>query len=315
MRLRWSSHATFRQEMASLFPATFQSPSSPCFSRCSRGMRTLRDARPFPPRFPPPSQIALTFSRRRATQGPQLRPGPAMTSLPSEPIGISFPKAGRTWVRSVLNKAGAPLTFTHAGNGSQGWELGRPFEGVPAEHATRPVLFLHRNPIDTAVSFFFQVTKKDFARGTLKYWQRWPRLWARGALPPEDVDAFVLHPTYGVEKICRFNRGWLDHVEARPDSRVVTYEGLRADPVPGFTDIVQWLGRPTDRVEMAIEAKSFAAMKARELSRPQHGGLDKRREEGARKARKGKIGGYADTLRPETVEAASAIAGRFGFPA
>ena len=238
-----------------------------------------------------------------------------MTSLPSEPIGISFPKAGRTWVRSVLNKSGAPLTFTHAGAGSQGWELGRPFQGVPAEHAARPVLFLHRNPIDTAVSFFFQVTKKDFARGTLKYWQRWPRLWARGALPPGDVDAFVLHPTYGVEKVCRFNRGWLDHVEARPDSRIVTYEGLRADPVPGFTAIVHWLGRPADRVAMAVEAKGFAAMKARELSRPQHGGLDKRREEGARKARRGKIGGYADTLRPETVEAARAIAARFGFPA
>ena len=43
-----------------------------------------------------------------------------MTTLPSGPIGISFPKAGRTWVRSVLNKARAPLTFTHAGNGSQG---------------------------------------------------------------------------------------------------------------------------------------------------------------------------------------------------
>lgn len=238
-----------------------------------------------------------------------------MTTLPSGPIGISFPKAGRTWVRSVLNKARAPLTFTHAGNGSQGWELGRPFAGVPADYTDRKILFLHRNPIDTAVSFFFQVTKKDFAPGTLKHLQRWPRLWLRRALPPADIDAFVLHPTYGVEKICRFNRGWLDHVEARPDCRIVTYEGLRADPVPGFTDIVQWLGRPADRVELAVESKSFAAMKARELSRPRHGGLDKRREEGARKARKGKVGGYLDTLRPETIAAAREIAARFGFSA
>lgn len=238
-----------------------------------------------------------------------------MTTAPSEPIGISYPKAGRTWVKAVLGKAGAPLVFTHAGNGSRGREMGLPFQGVPAEYAARKVLFLHRNPIDTAVSFFFQVTKNDFARGTHKYWKRLPRLWWRGAIPPAEIDAFVLHPTYGVEKVCRFNRGWLDHVEARPDSRIVTYEGLRADPVPGFTAIVHWLGRPADRVAMAVEAKGFAAMKARELSRPQHGGLDKRREEGARKARRGKIGGYADTLRPETVEAARAIAARFGFPA
>lgn len=238
-----------------------------------------------------------------------------MTTLPSGPIGISFPKAGRTWVRSVLNNARAPLTFTHAGNGSQGWELGRPFAGVPSEYADRKVLFLHRNPIDTAVSFFFQVTKKDFAPGTLKYLQRWPRLWWRGALPPFDIDGFVLHPTYGVEKVCRFNRGWLDHVEPRAECRVATYEGLRADPVPGFTGIVEWLGQPADRVGLAVEAKSFAAMKARELSRPRHGGLDKRQEEGARKARKGKVGGYVDALRPETVAAAQAIAARYGFSA
>ena len=107
-----------------------------------------------------------------------------MTDARHEPTGISFPKAGRTWVRAVLRKSGAPLTFTHAGDGSRGRELGLPFDGVPAAYRERPVLFLHRNPIDTAVSFFFQVTKKDFAAGTFKYYQRYPRLWLRGVLPP-----------------------------------------------------------------------------------------------------------------------------------
>ena len=234
----------------------------------------------------------------------------------TEPIGISFPKAGRTWVRAVLRKSGAPLTFTHAGDGSRGRELGLPFAGVPEPYAARPVLFLHRNPIDTAVSFFFQVTKKDFAPGTFKYYQRYPRLWLRGALPPPDIDAFVLHPTYGVEKVCRFNRGWLDHVTGRPDCRIVTYEDLRADPIPGFTAILDWLGKPADKVAAAVEAKSFAAMKARELARPRRlGALDRRKDEGARKARQGKVRGYETALRPETVAAARAIAARFGFEA
>ncbi len=234
----------------------------------------------------------------------------------TEPIGISFPKAGRTWVRAVLRKSGAPLTFTHAGAGSRGRELGLPFDGVPEAYRARPVLFLHRNPIDTAVSFFFQVTKKDFAPGTFKYRQRYPRLWLRGALPPRDIDAFVLHPTYGIEKICRFNRGWLDHVTGRDDCRVATYEALRADPVPGFTAILDWLGRPTARVAAAVEAKSFEAMKARELARPRRPGtLDKRTDPGARKARQGKVHGYEEALRPGTVAAAREIAARFGFEA
>lgn len=232
----------------------------------------------------------------------------------TEPIGISFPKAGRTWARAVLRKSGAPLVFTHAGNGSRGRELGLPFARVPEAYRARPVLFLHRNPIDTAVSFFFQVTKKDFAAGTFKYYQRYPRLWWRGLLPPLDIDAFVLHPTYGMEKICRFNRGWLDHLAGRTDCRVVTYEALRADPVPAFTAILDWLGRPTSEVAAALAAKSFEVAKAREMARPPRRGT-RDGDEGARKARQGKVRGYVDALRPGTVAAAREIAARFGFEA
>ena len=65
-----------------------------------------------------------------------------------------------------------------------------------------------------------------------------------------------------------------------------------------------------------MEAKSFAAMKARELARPKRRGtLDKQTDEGARKARQGKVRGYETALRPETVAAAREIAARFGFEA
>lgn len=236
----------------------------------------------------------------------------------AEPIGISFPKSGRTWMRAVLKRAKVKLVFTHAGNGSKGSELGQPFVGVPAELAERPVLLLHRNPIDTAVSWFHQVTGKDFAPGTLKHAQRLPRLALTGRLPPGDIDRFVLHPTYGVEKVCRFNRAWIDHAAARPDSLIVTYEALRADPRGGFAAVLRFLGRPPEGVEALVEAASFEAMRAREAARPPRRLAflrPDRSAESGRKVRRGKVGGYADELRPETVAEARAIAARFGFEA
>lgn len=240
-----------------------------------------------------------------------------MSAAPSDPIGISFPKSGRTWVKAVLKRAGAPLPFTHAGHGSRKQELGRPFDGVAPAFAERPVLFLLRNPIDTAVSFFHQVNSKDFAPGTLKYWQRLVPLWLEGRLPPRGIDAFVLHPNYGVEKICRFNRAWLDHAAARPDSRVVTYEDLRAEPLAGFGAILDWLGRDKAGLAEAIENKSFENMRAREAARAEEDPAflkpDRTRDEGAFKARRGKVGGYADELDPATISRARLIAAGHGF--
>jgi hypothetical protein len=234
-----------------------------------------------------------------------------------QPIGISFPKAGRTWVKAVLKRAGAPLPFTHAGHGSRKQELGRPFEAIAPEFADRPVLFLHRNPIDTAVSFFHQVNSKDFAPGTLKYWQRLVPLWLEGRLPPRHVDGFVLHPNYGVEKICRYNRAWLDHLAGRADSLAVTYEALRADPHSGFGAILAYLGRDASRLEEAIENKSFENMRAREAARAEGDAAfhkpDRTRDEGAFKARRGKVGGYSDELFPATIARARDIAAAHGF--
>lgn len=245
------------------------------------------------------------------------RLGERLTDTRQEPIGISFPKSGRTWVKAVLKRAGAPVPFTHAGHGSRKQELGRPFEAIAPEFTGRRVLFLHRNPIDTAVSFYHQVNSKDFAPGTLKYWQRLLPLWLEGRLPPRSIDAFVLHPNYGVEKICRFNRAWLDHLATRPDALAVTYEELRADPVAGFGRILAWLGRDASGLAEAVEDKSFENMRAREAARAEEASAflkpDRSRDEGAFKARRGKVGGYADELAPATVARARDIAAGYGF--
>ena len=49
---------------------------------------------------------------------------------------VSFPKSGRTWVRVMLDSVNCKLRYTHDGS-------------------DLPLLFLHRDPRDTAVSGFF----------------------------------------------------------------------------------------------------------------------------------------------------------------
>lgn len=218
----------------------------------------------------------------------------------------------------MLTAAGAPLPFTHASQGSRREELGRPFAGVPAEHRDRPVLFLHRNPLDTAVSFFFQVTRRDFAPGTLKWLQRVVPLWLGGRLPPRDVEAFVLHPAYGVEAVCRFNRAWIDHLSGRADSLIVSYETLRAAPVEGLSAVLRFLGREPEGVEAAVERASFERMRERDLATPPKRLKFLRpdlSDPDARKVRRGKVGGYVDYLDPGTMAEARAIAARYGFDA
>lgn len=68
---------------------------------------------------------------------------------------VSFPKSGRTWVRVMLDSVNCKVRCTHDGSDHS---LGTHFNDlVPCQvdGTDRPLLFLHRDPRDTAVSGFF----------------------------------------------------------------------------------------------------------------------------------------------------------------
>lgn len=233
--------------------------------------------------------------------------------LAREPFGtdgrliVSYPKSGRTWIDFALKAYGIDAMLTHAGCSTNWREIGRPFPGILKQLADLPLVFLHRDPIDTAVSMYHQVTFRDLRRGSGRYARMFLPLLLRGALPPPDIDGFVLHPTHGIEKICRFNRAWLDHLSGRSDSLILTYEALRADPAAGFQELLDYFGIATVTGQSLAEASTFDRMKeAERKERPTV-------TEAGAKVRKGKVRGYVDELRPETIAACRAIMGRFGF--
>ena len=228
---------------------------------------------------------------------------------------VSYPKSGRTWLRFALAEGGIDASFNHAGVATHRREIGRPFLGIPPSVQGMPVVFLHREPIDTAVSMFYQVTRRDLRRGSGRWLRICIPLALRGAIPPTDIDAFVLHPLYGVEKVVRFNRAWLDYLAKRTDSLVLTYETMQQDPVTGFQRLLDHWGETGKTGADLAELSRFDRMKAVEAS---NAGPDFLRTVVAKdvtsaKVRKGKVGGYRDELKPETIQRCNEIAARYGF--
>jgi len=241
------------------------------------------------------------------------------TTGPRPPIFVSHPKSGRTWLRYVFHLVGLEAHFTHAGSGTTSRELGRRFEGADLGLVEgRSTVFMHRNPIDTAVSFYFQVLRKDMPAGSLRWWKRWIPFKLSGRMPDRDIEDFVLHEGLGVPKICAFNRGWLDALEGRDDTVVLTYEHARRDPVEAFSTLFESHGLDVDDIETVVEQSSFDRMRALESTgRFQHMMLSQKSGDDpeSRKVRRGRIGGYREYLSDETVARCREVAARYGFSA
>jgi hypothetical protein len=229
---------------------------------------------------------------------------------PAKVAIVSFPKSGRTWLRMLIGRvlcerfglpesqvldtfeltraAGIlPTIFTHDGtSNTEGRHLRRLDRGKRAYRDKR-VLLLCRDPRDTAISCFFEATKrKGVYAGTLS--------------------EFLRDPHYGIEKIVSFYQLW-DAARSVPEELlIVSYEGLHADPGKLLRETLAFMGAgdlPERSITDAIEYGRFDNMRRME----QAGGLG----EGSRlrpgdasdassyKTRKGKVGGFAETLSAE----------------
>jgi hypothetical protein len=201
-------------------------------------------------------------------------------------VFISYPKSGRTWFRYLLGLAKLDVTFAHGRKGQ-----------VPllTTAAGRTGIFLHRNPIDTAVSHFFFLNRYKLRWGT---WRHLKAL-AQGRLPPRDLVAFLDHPAFGVAGICRYNRLWLDHLRGRPEFLVVTYEDMVTKPQETLAGVLHHL-EPGQNFDVAwlIQEADFTRMReVEDAGGWRHlGGQKRRSDPDSRFIRRGKVGGYRDYL-------------------
>lgn len=200
---------------------------------------------------------------------------------------LSFPKAGRTWMRVMFDGLGARLEYTHGegGAGHKGAMHMDEMQFFDKWMQRKHLIFLHRDPRDTVVSGYFH------SRYRLQNFTG-------------ELSDFVRDPRHGLAKVCKFNLGWIERGMGRPNFLSVSYEALRADTAGEMTRCMAFLGRPADpaRVRTVVEECAFENMQRAEGAmkfKDSYGQLLAPADPSnpnSFKVRKGKVGGFRESF-------------------
>jgi hypothetical protein len=247
---------------------------------------------------------------------------------------ISIPKSGRTWLRAFLcayfcklrghdftlhpeqyKDAAIPRIiyshdlFEHRTKGSL-WDRIRGKYLVPANEFGRArILLLARDPRDTFVSLYLQMTRRD--PGTRDQFAR------------KNISEMLRDRRFGVAAIVATMNDWLSEFSGHRGFSLLRYESLRLAPAEHFRNILDLLGaRDPDMsiFQAALEFSDFSNMQKLEAA----GAFDSKilrardvEDPESFKVRRGKVGGYKDYLsaqdRQYAADAVARLDSRFGY--
>ena len=249
-------------------------------------------------------------------------------------ILISIPKSGRTWIRTFLNAyfsyklgrqfsldltdrgdAGVPRIiyshdrFEHRTKGNA-WDRLRTKYLIPRRALRkRPIVLLARDPRDTFVSYFVQLTRRN------------------PATPKEiremSIDALLRHPRFGIGAMMEVMNAWIEEFGDRSDFTIIRYEDLRAEPARLFHELLRAIGEK--EIDEAVFGPAIDFSDFRNMQKLEAAGefgskiLQPRDQEDPEsfKVRQGKVGGFRDYLSGESQryaeEICAALNPRFGY--
>ena len=235
---------------------------------------------------------------------------------------VSFGKSGRTWLRVMLsrfyqvkygigerhligfdnlhkkNRAIPKLFFTHD-NYLKDYTGNRDSK---TDFYDKKVVLLVRNPLDVAVSQFFQ----------WKYRMR-PGKKALNQYPEHGSDIeiydFLMDPDAGLTKIIDYLNLWASEAGKIKDLLIVRYEDMRSNTGAVLEKIVAFLGTPgeQDQIQEAVRFASVENMRTMEtkrtfwLSGSRMVARDKSNPN-SYKVRKAKVGGYRDYFDDKQIQ-------------
>ncbi len=247
---------------------------------------------------------------------------------------IGHPKSGNTWLKVMISRLyqlryDLPesrlintdefarkfpeiprLAATNACYSYEG-EVGKLLAAGAADNPLRhkPVMFLARNPIDIAVSWYHQFTKRQsrakqelinhfidhpIDRRNVQMWE------------------FVRHSDIGLPFLIEYQNTWARNVRDLERGMLVKYEELRAEPVPTLQKILDLMGEnfSEEEVRAAVEWGSFDNLQKLETRGTfTQGGMKlvNADDPSTYKVRRGKVGGYREDFPPEQVAELEAL--------
>jgi hypothetical protein len=247
---------------------------------------------------------------------------------------IGHPKSGNTWLKAMISRlyqlrydlpesrlintdefarripeiprlAATNGYYSYEGEVGKLLAVGAPDN--PLRH--KPVLFLARNPIDIAVSWYHQFTKRQsrakqelinhfidhpIDRRTVEMWD------------------FVRHSDIGLPSLIEYENTWARNVQALERGMLVKYEELRAEPVPTLQRITRLMGADfsEEEIRAAVDWGSFENLQKLETSGTfSQGGMKlvNAADPSTYKVRRGKVGGYREDFNPQQVAELEAL--------
>jgi hypothetical protein len=221
-------------------------------------------------------------------------------------VVISFPKAGRTWLRVLLGRilsekyhkkftieleeladGRVPCIYmTHEGVS----EANKALSVNNRKYRNKKVISLVRDPRDVVVSYYFQCTKRMKSPVAL------------------DLQSFIRDQRYGIDQIIAHMNMCAQNRHVSKDFLLVKYEDLRRDTVKELRRLMEFLGikdLDDEELQQAIDFASFDNMLRMEKSNALQNGRLKTKNPNDREAykvRRGKVGGYVDYLSEEDIE-------------
>jgi hypothetical protein len=241
---------------------------------------------------------------------------------------IGHPKSGNTWLKVMISRLyqlrhdlpesklintdefarkipEIPRLAATNGYYSYEGEVGKLLAAGAADNPLRhkPVLFLARHPIDIAVSWFHQFTKRQsrakqelinhfidhpIDRKTIGFWD------------------FVRHSDIGLPFLIEYQNTWERNIGDLERGLLVKYEELRSEPVPTLMKITRLMGEDfsEEEIRQAVEWGSFDNLRQLESKGTfSQGGMKLRNADDPStfKVRRGKVGGYRDDFEPQQV--------------
>jgi hypothetical protein len=252
----------------------------------------------------------------------------------SQLIIVAHPKSGNTWLKVMLTRlygirhgiaaedfskypsladSNPAIPRFAATNGWYSYEraIGDKLqpEAPDSDLKHKPVVLLARNPLDIAVSWFFQFTKRQSAH-------KQELINADLAHPVDRKNInmwdFVRHSDIGLNSLIDFLNYWEQALAKLDQTLLTNYESLRADPGAVLRQITTLMGDSfsDDDIQEAVDFGSFDNLRKLESEGFfRSGGLTLRnpKDPESFKVRRAKVGGYRDYFTPEQADELEAL--------